>query len=1327
MTISDSQNPTSVFEYAGAASAFTSDTPFVGRDYEDAQHDIGLAFSMELFTSVTSADLTLTEFAAYSTPDFAIYGQLSSTDPSASAYYSTGLTTANITGTYSTTTSYNVKAIVDELLATNGATDTFYFVIKSTETSTDTMASIDGPACVLALEGSGAPSVTGSGGITFAGAATADYEIVLPPITDVPSTVKDYINGNTNCGYWKFETDFNDSSSNGYTSSLFNTGGGADPAIQSNVNIANFGGRPHAFNERPLSGITYFQANTMNVNVRGTFGTLFGWFHVDSSESAAQSFFINLNKWRIERFNGTTYRILYTNQAESDVTTNFSLATLDDGWHFIVFEKTGFNINLYVDDALVATRNGGLDLEADTGNVLRIGGVEMAYQEVGFIRGRILTSGERSALYNSGAGTQWGYASAIGSQTGSGGITFAGDSGTNLAINQNGSGGIAYAGQATVSVLLSEYSFNASGGINYSGQATASTDNRQVASGGIVYAGTASFTVDYDTSTTGGIAFAASAPFAISYNATGSGGVVYGGKAQYPPDYFYPDPQGGIIHSGAASFSVDYNASGTGGITFAGSGSGNQTYNAPAPTGGVAFAGAATAEISGYNYNASGGISYGGGAVSQQSWNYASGAAVFSNGYQYRQRLTAPTLKTFTDFPVKIETTLDTAKVQANGYDIAAFSTTENALAFQLERYDSTTGEAVLWASMDSTDDTENAFYLYYGKTVESDQSTDNAFAAFSNVYHLAESGNGTAGEYIDSAGSLDGRGGNGLASAVPTQASGKHGYAQTFDGGDYISTSSDGIPANSDLSVSLWLYPTDPTYLLKRSAFSRGKGGNWAFEVGQDSQGRPYAAIQSNTSTVVETFGSTALTKNTWHHLAAVWDSGTRLTLYANGVQVAQMLTSVSTLADATAGNEIGKRGSFYYRGRIDELRVVASALSADWIAAEYSTPVEAGRVENPISHNGAASFTVDYNASPAGGIAYAGGAVIDSTGTYGVVGSGGLTISGDSTSAPAISRTGSGGVSFTATAAVGVTFDHTPAGGIVFAGAAAAETSASQTPAGGVVFAGAGSAIVAIGYTATGGIGFAGAASANSTLAASASGGVVFASTAAAGVSLGYSGGGVLALSGAATLSNSYTFEPSGGISYGGAATVAEENSYTATGSGGVALGNSAPFTVDYNQTPAGGIVFAGAAAADTSASQNPAGGVIYSGAATVSPAISRTASGVLAFNGGALFDHAQDYQPTGGVAFGASAPFTVDYISTPAGGISYGGGVIFRQWQGSGGIAFAGAINPTRSLNYTGSGGLSFNQVATVGGLSGFITLPAAISGAITLGKQFSRRGR
>ena len=89
------------------------------------------------------------------------------------------------------------------------------------------------------------------------------------------------------------------------------------------------------------------------------------------------------------------------------------------------------------------------------------------------------------------------------------------------------------------------------------------------------------------------------------------------------------------------------------------------------------------------------------------------------------------------------------------------------------------------------------------------------------------------------------------------------------------------------------------------------------------------------------EVYGPTALTANTWAHLAATYDGAT-MRLYVNGAQVASQ-AQTGAIATSTNPLQIGGDSLYggYFAGQIDEVRIYDRALNIAEIQSDMNTPV--------------------------------------------------------------------------------------------------------------------------------------------------------------------------------------------------------------------------------------------------------------------------------------------------------------------------------------------------------------------------------------------------
>ena len=191
------------------------------------------------------------------------------------------------------------------------------------------------------------------------------------------------------------------------------------------------------------------------------------------------------------------------------------------------------------------------------------------------------------------------------------------------------------------------------------------------------------------------------------------------------------------------------------------------------------------------------------------------------------------------------------------------------------------------------------------------------------------------------SVGDASGSGNGGSIGSATWAGVGRFGNALSFNGSGARVTVSDSasLDLTTAMTLEAWVFPTagggwrdviykgpDDIYYLESSTASApnppGVGGTFASPL----------------------YGSSALPLNVWSHLAATYD-GQTLRLYVNGVQVASrvVLTPIET---STGALTIGGDALYgqYFAGRIDEVRIYNTALSASQIQTDMNTPVGSG-----------------------------------------------------------------------------------------------------------------------------------------------------------------------------------------------------------------------------------------------------------------------------------------------------------------------------------------------------------------------------------------------
>ncbi|MBD2843958.1 hypothetical protein IDH44_02030 [Paenibacillus sp. IB182496] len=187
-----------------------------------------------------------------------------------------------------------------------------------------------------------------------------------------------------------------------------------------------------------------------------------------------------------------------------------------------------------------------------------------------------------------------------------------------------------------------------------------------------------------------------------------------------------------------------------------------------------------------------------------------------------------------------------------------------------------------------------------------------------------------------------------------PAHVEGVLGNAVFFDGrNDYIDL---GNPAalqlSGAMSVTAWVYADDFDTNGRIISKENGPGSQgWSLYAGADGKGRFQIATGADTTVPVET--ASALPAGQWVHLAGVYEPGTALRIYVNGV-LDQAVTADVPTAQVVNGNAvfIGRQPDFSspFAGKLDELYVFDQALTTAEVEALATLPSVPPVVSSPV-----------------------------------------------------------------------------------------------------------------------------------------------------------------------------------------------------------------------------------------------------------------------------------------------------------------------------------------------------------------------------------------
>jgi hypothetical protein len=314
----------------------------------------------------------------------------------------------------------------------------------------------------------------------------------------------------------------------------------------------------------------------------------------------------------------------------------------------------------------------------------------------------------------------------------------------------------------------------------------------------------------------------------------------------------------------------------------------------------------------------------------------AGGAAVAGNVY---------------GFPILVRLTsaiFNFSQALANGDDIRFTKPDNTPLPFEIERWDASAGSAEVWVKVDTILGNNNVQFItmYWGNAAAATQSASSSVfdtaAGFQAVWHMEKTSTSTV---TDASGNHF----NGvLSDTAPVAITGQIGDAFSFNGvSSYITipNSAGGklnLAPQGRYSVSAWAmidsFPVvvkgvnDHIDIVAKGNFDyhlQNVAAKWQFVEFQDLKGW------------IEVLSPLSATAGEWALVTGVRD-GTQEFLYVNGICVD---STVSLAADSSQRIEtidvsIGRLNSpatYYFPGKIDEVRIESVPRSADWVRLCY------------------------------------------------------------------------------------------------------------------------------------------------------------------------------------------------------------------------------------------------------------------------------------------------------------------------------------------------------------------------------------------------------
>lgn len=297
-----------------------------------------------------------------------------------------------------------------------------------------------------------------------------------------------------------------------------------------------------------------------------------------------------------------------------------------------------------------------------------------------------------------------------------------------------------------------------------------------------------------------------------------------------------------------------------------------------------------------------------------------------------------------TDFPLLVSVTDNALKTVANGGKVGKSDGTDilftidnsTKLSHEIEKYDGVAGTLVTWVKVPSLSATANTtIYTYFGNSSASDQQdiTGTWGSNYKGVWHLHS-------DLLDATSNN-----NDGTNVNSTNGTGKMADGQSFDGvDDKVSVAnSASLKPTSGLTLSGWIKRNGAQVSWAKPVwFGQNLSGPWGpygFEFNDASDTQLNFHIASS-STSYDISSSTSLSDATWYYITGTYD-GSNVRYYINGSsQGSTAATFTIGNYDTTYGLGIGDNAhsDSPFKGTIDELRVVDTVRSGDWITAEYN-----------------------------------------------------------------------------------------------------------------------------------------------------------------------------------------------------------------------------------------------------------------------------------------------------------------------------------------------------------------------------------------------------
>jgi hypothetical protein len=288
----------------------------------------------------------------------------------------------------------------------------------------------------------------------------------------------------------------------------------------------------------------------------------------------------------------------------------------------------------------------------------------------------------------------------------------------------------------------------------------------------------------------------------------------------------------------------------------------------------------------------------------------------------------------------------DFSQARSGGEDLRITKADTTALPYEIERWDPVTELAEVWVRVDTIrgNDSTQSIMMYWGNPNASNgwngAAVFDTAAGFAGVWHLSQGCDDATGNRHDG------------ATGCSTDTAGIIGYCKKFTHSDSIVIAGL-LGAPQSLTLSAWAQ-LDSTPGIGGDIISIGDAAFIRMDYPANNIGTGGAVHLSDQDTVFAHVGSGKYLKQTgWHFITMTHSEATYVTtVYIDGV-IAGIRTDLNKPINYNGLGQntyIGKHGNgktgFEFFGRIDEIRVYRTAISADWIKLSFMNQREDNRL---------------------------------------------------------------------------------------------------------------------------------------------------------------------------------------------------------------------------------------------------------------------------------------------------------------------------------------------------------------------------------------------